>query len=76
MLLRLVQQPVLTGADERIAAWRASSMQGEQQPTLVAVMLFPPAEVGDRLVDVFVVQVVQVVIGYLDGEPVLARIDG
>src|SRR5690349_25146184 len=69
-----VQQPVPIGADQRVPAGAVPAVQGEDDATLVAVVLLPPAGVGDRLVGVVVPEMVERVVGHGDRQPVLAGV--
>jgi len=49
-----------------------AAVEGEENASLVAVMLLPPTAVSDRLVSVLVRAVFEIVIRHGDGESVLA----
>ena len=72
LVLGQVHQPVAVGPDQGIAAYAVPAVQAEDDPPLVAVVLLPPACVGDELVLVGVVEMVEVVVLDGDGQPVLA----
>ena len=69
-----VQQPVARGPDEGVPDVAVPAVQGEHEPAVVAVVLLPPADVGDRLVLVLVGQVLELVVRHGDREAVGGRI--
>jgi hypothetical protein len=52
------------------------SMQREKDSSIVAFVFLPPPCVGDELVGVVVGEVVEIVVGNLDGEPVCGGAGG
>src|SRR5215213_10332333 len=74
LVLGSAQQPVLRRLDECVPAGVAATMQREDHPTVVAVVLLPPPGIRHRLLGVLVRQVVEVVVRHLDGETVVPRL--
>jgi hypothetical protein len=68
-----VQQPVPAGVDQRVTDVPFAAVQREEHSLVRAVVLLPPAGVGDRLVLVLVAEVVHRVVGHGDREPVGTR---
>src|SRR5687768_11642862 len=69
-----MQQPVRAGTDERVTHGVSAAVEGERHPPVGPAIVLPPADVRDVLVRVLVSQVVEVVVGHLDREPVLAAV--
>jgi len=65
-----MQQPVLVRADQRVAPVRSATVQCEQDASLVALVLFPPPGVSNRLVGVAVGQMIEIMVINFDREVV------
>jgi hypothetical protein len=69
-----MKQPIPRRLNKRIPARILTAVKGENNAAIVAVVFFPPTLVSNALVGVFVKPVVEIMIGYRNGEPVL--VDG
>jgi hypothetical protein len=74
LLFREMQQPIARSVYKRVSMGSATPVKCEDNPTFIAIVLFPPTAVGDGLVGIFIKAMVEVVIGDRHSQPVFARL--
>jgi hypothetical protein len=67
-----MQEPVAVRPDQGVTPIGSSPVQREEDSSIVAFVFLPPPGVGDQLVCVVVGEVVEIMVGDLNGEAVCA----